>query len=531
MQRSYTVKGREVVLEIDESSIAVRFKEPATRGARAAATAASPTLGAFEKRTELPREKYTILPLKAGTGQPDRYSEAANQLRSEATVERIAEVFRIGDRSVLATERVTLGLAPEADARAVVSEHGLEIIESFGDNEAVVRLPSDVDPIELVNTLGQDPRVDYAEPDFVTIGSHIARRPEVTAAPVRIRASRAVRTPDPLMRDQYAIFITEADLARRRVTGSKAVRIAILDEGVDSTHPDLTASVTGTYDATDDDVWQEPKPWDAHGTACAGLAAAVGDNGEGIVGVGGGCSIMAVRIAFSERPNGPWITWNDWIRRAIDWCTENDADVLSNSWGGGVYSQAIVNAFERARTLGRNGRGAVVLVAAGNASSAVDFPGYLPSVLTVSASNECDEFKTRTSCDGEHWWGSNFGPEVDVAAPGVHNLTTDNQGRNGYDPSDYTDFNGTSSSTPIVAGACGLLLSADPTLLEGEVREIIATTADKVGQFPYRGGRNDQMGSGRLNVRRAVEEVLSRQVAVTRAARKSTNRKPARKKA
>jgi subtilisin-like proprotein convertase family protein len=263
----------------------------------------------------------------------------------------------------------------------------------------------------------------------------------------------------------------------------------------------------------DGDSFQEPKPWDGHGTACAGLAAAVHDNVVGIRGIGGGCSLMAARIAYSQQEGANWTTSNSWIARAIDWAWENGADVLSNSWGGGTPSSAIINAFGRARTQGRGGKGSVVVVAAGNDSSAVDFPGNLPNVLTVSASNEFDQFKTKTSGDGETWWGSNFGPEVDVAAPGVHNWTTDISGSSGYRIGNYTDFNGTSSATPIVAGACGLILSANPNLTEAEVRAIVRDTADKVGGQTYVNGRNDRFGFGRLNCRAAIEAARPQQPA------------------
>jgi thermitase len=262
----------------------------------------------------------------------------------------------------------------------------------------------------------------------------------------------------------------------------------------------------GNYDAIDDDAFQEPNPWDGHGTACAGLAAAIHNNERGIRGTGGGCSLLAVRIAYSSQPGGNWVTSNSVIRRAIDWAWEHGASVLSNSWGGGVPSSAIINAFERARLQGRSGKGCVIVIAAGNASGPVDFPGNLPNVLTVSASSEYDEFKTRTSQDGEEWWGSNFGPEVAVAAPSVHNMTTDITAAVGYAAGHYApDFNGTSSATPLVAGAVGLVLSANPQLTEADVRTIINQSAGKVGAVPYVDGRNDQFGYGRLNVYRAVQ--------------------------
>lgn len=287
--------------------------------------------------------------------------------------------------------------------------------------------------------------------------------------------------------------------------GDPAIRIAILDEGVHTHHPDLAPAVAGTFDATEGDSLQEPNPWDGHGTSCAGLAAARGSLGVGVRGVAPGCSLLAVRIAYAEAAHGPWVTTTDKIRTGIRWSWRNGADILSNSWGGGTPSNDISEEFARARTQGRGGRGCVVVIAAGNYFSEVLFPATLDGVLTVAASNEYDEAKTPTSRDGETWWGTNHGPEVDVAAPGVHNLTTDIGGADGYQPGDYiADFNGTSSATPIVAGACALVLSANPDLTESKVREIIAASADQVGPYPYVEGRNDFFGAGRLNVYQAV---------------------------
>jgi subtilisin family serine protease len=135
--------------------------------------------------------------------------------------------------------------------------------------------------------------------------------------------------------------------------------------------------------------------------------------------------------------------------------------------------------------------------------------------LTVAASNEFDEPKTHISADGENWWGSNFGPEADIAAPGVHNYTTDISGSEGYNSGgtldgDYvSNFNGTSSATPIVAGVSALVLSANLNLREAQVRRILKQTADKVGQVVYTNGRNDKMGHGRVNALKAVQAALT----------------------
>lgn len=506
MERRYSVKGHEIVLEVDPSLVAVEFDEDAPASRKAAVLGPLHGTAAYRREFEIPGENLTLVPVALVERTPDGLNTMSAGLRDTPDVRRVLQVFRHNDKKLVPSDRVMLGLREGTDhPMDVLEAYNAGILESFGDNEFLVQLQAQVDPIDVVIRMNEDQRIDYAEPDFIVLGRHRARGHEgggvQSEVPARVKATYA----DPLLSSQYAVFITECDLAWQKQTGHPDVVIAILDEGVDTDHPDLQSAIRGMYDATDDDNWQEPQPWDAHGTACAGLAAAVGQNHIGIRGIGSGCSLFAIRIAYSPSPNADWITKDHWIRRAVDWAWMNGADVLSNSWGGGAYSQSIVNALERARTQGRGGRGSVVAIAAGNESGAVSFPANLPEMLTVSASNEYDEFKTRTSRDGEYWWGSNFGPEVDIAAPGVHNRTTDIRGANGYDPTDYCDFNGTSSATPIVAGACGLMLSANPKLTEADVRDILHRSADKVGQFPYAGGRNDQMGFGRLNVRKAID--------------------------
>ena len=192
---------------------------------------------------------------------------------------------------------------------------------------------------------------------------------------------------------------------------------------------------------------------------------------------------------------------------AIDWCWRQGAAVLSNSWGGGPPSDLISRAFGRARTQGRQGRGCVVAIAAGNDQIAIDYPGSLPGYVTVGASNWNDERKTRTSSDGEDWWGSNFGPTLHVLAPGVAIWTTDISGARGYETGDFTKtFNGTSAATPHVAGAAALMLSANPALSATEVRNILRQTAARLsGQT----GWTPEFGWGRLDVGAAVKAALA----------------------
>ena len=108
----------------------------------------------------------------------------------------------------------------------------------------------------------------------------------------------------------------------------------------------------------------------------------------------------------------------------------------------------------------------------------------------------CDQRKAPISCDGEFWWGSNYGAELDIMAPGVHMYTTDIGGAAGYDPGDFFyDFNGTSSAAPVVSGVAALVLGLNPDLTATQVENILTSTADDLGAA----GWDSETGWGRVN--------------------------------
>ena len=281
--------------------------------------------------------------------------------------------------------------------------------------------------------------------------------------------------------------------------GSSRIRVAVLDEGVDTKHPSLKAAVVAERDFIGTKSTAMPDNDDAHGTACAGIVLS---RSATFPGVAPRCSLIAVRIAMGDGTPDGWVFDDFATADAIDWSWRQGADVLSNSWGGGAPSDAISRAFARARTQGRYGRGAVVVIAAGNDQMPIDFPGNLPGYVTVGASNHKDQRKTKTSADGENWWGSNFGDTMRVLAPGVFIWTTDISGAAGYDPTGFTkEFNGTSAATPHVAGAAALMLSVAPHLSASTIRNLLGKSAKKIaGQT----GWTPQLGWGRLDVAKAV---------------------------
>jgi subtilisin family serine protease len=273
--------------------------------------------------------------------------------------------------------------------------------------------------------------------------------------------------------------------------GDPSIIVAVIDEGVDTHHEDL-ALVPG-YDATGGNLGGEPSGDDAHGTNVAGIIAAVADNGKGVAGVAPGVKIMPVRIAYTSGEY--WVTDDSQIADGIRWAADNGARVLNNSWGGGSSSTVISCAIEYAR----NTRGATLLFAAGNTNGGVIYPATLAEVIAVAATSPCDERKSPSSCDGEYWWGSSYGSQVDVAAPGVLHYSTDIMYGGGYSPGTsgnyYSHFNGTSSACPVASGVAALILSLNPALSPAEVQSILQNSADDLGPA----GFDNEFGYGRVN--------------------------------
>jgi hypothetical protein len=314
---------------------------------------------------------------------------------------------------------------------------------------------------------------------------------------------------DPLFSTNWGLAKMNLPAAWDITTGCSNIKIAIIDDGVQLNHPDLTANLLTGFDATPsgtngDNVVGEQR----HGTNAAGIAAAKGNNSTGVTGVAYNSKIIPIR-AYSTNSSGS-ITTDQYIANAINHAVNvKGADVLNMSWGiisstVPIYD-AIESALNNAATNGRGTKGTVLIAAVGNYGSnyAAPLPGNISSVLMVGASKAND---TR-------WTGSAYPTgQVDVVAPGP-NVTT--IAGSGYATAAGDNDNRTSWSAPAVAGIAALVLSVNPNLTQSQVRRIIAETADKVGGYTYGVGNgstysdlshNNEMGYGRVNALKALEK-------------------------
>lgn len=283
--------------------------------------------------------------------------------------------------------------------------------------------------------------------------------------------------------------------------GDAATGIVIIDTGCDGLHVDLVDKMDAGRDVLDGDDDPSPDlghPGANHGTACAGVAAASTNNGEGIAGACPDCRLRCVRM-LQEAPT-PISTDIE----AFQFALEVGAAVVSNSWGFAEPTpvpQPLADAIDNVYRNGRDGKGALVIFAAGNDDREIgnDELQALPSVLCVGAINNFDDQTQFT----------NRGAAIDLVAP-TGTLTTDITGPGGDDPGDYTSlFGGTSSACPVVAGVAGLLVSAAPDASAAALYEVLVKTSTAAPYAqPDANGHDLVFGYGIVDPTAALRDLL-----------------------
>ncbi|HEU4796796.1 MAG TPA: S8 family peptidase, partial [Pyrinomonadaceae bacterium] len=326
---------------------------------------------------------------------------------------------------------------PEKDL--VSATHGVRKTRKLHGNSGIEKweLPAGKDPKAATLEILANPQVDFAEPNFLI--------------------SKDDLTPnDPQFNEQWALRNTgqsggqfgsdiNATHAWETTKGSESTVVAVIDSGIDFTHPDLV-----------NNQWTNPRPseagdvhgWDyvansgeikdeqGHGTAVAGIIAAEGDNSAGITGVMWRASLMSLRV-LNNTGTGDVAA----AVEAIDYAATQGAHVINMSWGTTGESLALKDAVERAIR-----RNVVVVCSAGNGGKDLTTTPYYPAsyalkgLITVAGSDSSDQLGS---------W-SNFGSGVTIAAPGTDISTTKMGGG-------YWNVTGTSAAAPIVSGIAGLL--------------------------------------------------------------------------
>lgn len=488
---------------------------------------------------------------------PSSLEMAMSQARSSTDVAFASHVYQIkgntGNRVYLG-DQITIEFASWVDyarINTIAAKFGLILYKSIDGlpNTFAFKVGKQAtqNPIKIANRLQGLPEIVASEPNII------------------IYQQAYYKPRDPLYFQQWYlnhnggnqlaygshISIEKAwDITR----GVRSVTVAVVDDSFDLNHPDFMGSgkIVAPLDLKDKDFLPLPsQKQPSHGTACAGIAIAE-ENGTGISGIAPGCAFMPIRTSgFLD---------DESIEAIFDWAIEKGASVISCSWGASaVYFPLSLRqraAITRAATKGRNGKGCIILFAAGNANRPINGTVYErgwvknivtgktrwlngfavhPDVITVSASTSLNKKAAYSN------WGTNISvcapsnnaqpgmwfeqtgfvysqPAISSSLPGRGMFTTDVLGSAGYSKGDFTAyFGGTSSATPVVAGVAALILSVNPDLTVAQVKRIIEETADKIvdldtdPQLGLRYGSYDDnghskwFGYGKVNALSAVK--------------------------
>jgi len=261
----------------------------------------------------------------------------------------------------------------------------------------------------------------------------------------------------------------------------EGVKIAILDSGVDASHPDLVGNLVPGYNFVDGNA--DTNDTCGHGTPVAGTAAAVSNNSAGVAGIAGKARIMPVKVAFYNSSTGGCYAYYSTVVSGIQFAADNGARIVNVSYSGVAGSQAVLNAAQYLRS-----KGGLLFASAGNNGRD---EGVAPTaaMTVVSATDENDNLAG---------WSS-YGSFVTLSAPGTNIWTTSTGGR-------YGQWNGTSFASPLAAGVAALMMSANPSLDNLTIESLLHSTAVDRGAA----GRDPYHGYGRVNAAAGVQAAVSR---------------------
>ena len=284
-----------------------------------------------------------------------------------------------------------------------------------------------------------------------------------------------VQPDDPSFGQQYAPQLVNAPEAWETTFGSSDVTIAVVDQGTDYEHPDLQdqfgSTVGRDFVDNDSDPMPDSPRQETHGTHVSGIASATTNNGTGVAGMSNSTLLSCRCLADGGGSLAA-------IADGIQWATDQGADIINMSLGGGGPTETLRSACDYALN-----NGTLPIAAAGNSGErGVSYPAGYDSVMAVSAVDSSESLARF----------SQYGPKIDVAAPGVQVYSTVPNGG-------YSNMSGTSMACPAATGVAALGLAADPTLSAEELKQLLKETARDIGLS------EEQQGAGLVDAAALVE--------------------------
>lgn len=346
---------------------------------------------------------------------------------------------------------------PEEKIESILKSSGA-FVEDEIQPIKVKKIKIPVNAIEKIkNALSKNPHFNFVENNFI--------------------ASTAQVPNDYYYNFQWHIPKISAPDGWNITTGSTDIPIAIIDSGVDPTHPDLSGKLLQGYNFLNESF--DTHDVLGHGTAVSGAAGAISNNYTGVSGIAWDNPIMPLVVLNSSN----YATYYD-IARAITYAVDRGIRIINISIGGSSSSSTLQNAVNYAWN-----KGAIIFASAmNNATNIPYYPAACNNVVAVSA----------TTLDDTLASFSNYGSWIDISAPGVSIYTTTNGSSYGYK-------SGTSFASPISAGLSALILSANPTLTNQELLNIIKNNADDLGEEGY----DIYYGWGRINVFKSLLSAIN----------------------
>ncbi len=333
---------------------------------------------------------------------------------------------------------------------------------------------------EMISKLKELPIIDYVEPDYIAYAQSITPNDPYFTYQFYLKSNgQILQIGDNKIAPKIGADIKATD-AWEHSKGKEEVIIAVIDTGVDFSHPDLRNKLLEGYNFVKGDPYAIDD--NGHGTAMSGIIAASTNNSLGIAGICWNCKILPIKVLDKDGVG----SYSN-IALGIQYAINNGAKIISMSLGGSAPSYLLESAVKEAYT-----KGIPVFAATGNdGTTSVLYPAaYTSYVLGVGATNYVDKKPNF----------SNYGPEVRVAAPGVYILTTYVGGR-------YAYVSGTSPATAVVAGIAGLIISKKEFLTPDELYKILEFSADDVNKAAYP-GVDVFMGYGRVNAKTALAPII-----------------------